>query len=208
MFIYFRVRNYLYALWFKAVFSHFFRRYGRGTKVVFPAGLEGIGDIALGDGVYIAPRTLLAAVPHTGKGGCSLDIGDGCSIGYANHIYATQRISIGREVLTANNVYISDNMHVYTDVTRSVLRQPVRQLAPVQIGDGAWLGQNACIIGASVGRHSVVGANSVVTSDIPDFCVVAGSPAVIIRRLDPETGTWRRTTPEGDFVSAPVTTAR
>jgi serine acetyltransferase len=200
MFIYFRLRNHLYALWFKAFFSHFFRRYGRGTKLVFPAGVEGIGNIALGDGVYVAPRTLLAAVPHTGAGECSLEIGDGCSIGYANHIYATRKITIGREVLTANNVYISDNMHVYTDPTRPVLRQPVRQLEPVVIGDGAWLGQNACIIGASVGRHSVVGANAVVTSDIPDFCVAAGSPAVIIRRLDPESGAWRRTTPEGEFV--------
>lgn len=201
MFIYFRIRNHLYALWFRAFFSHCFKRYGRGTKVVFPAGVEGIGNIALGDGVYVAPRTLLAAVPHTGSSeGCRLDIGDGCSIGYANHIYATQRISIGREVLTANNVYISDNMHAYTDATRPVLRQPVRQLAPVEIGDGAWLGQNVCIIGASVGRHSVVGANAVVTSDIPDFCVAAGSPAIIIRRLDPESGLWRRTNPAGNFL--------
>lgn len=55
---------------------------------------------------------------------------------------------------------------------------------PVTIGDGSWLGHGTVVLpGASIGRHVVVGANSVVTGDLPDNCVAAGAPARVIRRL-------------------------
>ena len=54
----------------------------------------------------------------------------------------------------------------------------------MSIGDNSWIGNHAAIIGCSVGRHCVVGANAVVTRDVPDYCVVAGSPARIIKRYD------------------------
>jgi acetyltransferase-like isoleucine patch superfamily enzyme len=63
----------------------------------------------------------------------------------------------------------------------------------VRIGSGAWLGENVCVIGANVGRNSVVGANSVVMSDIPDFCVAVGAPARVIRRFDASLGKWVKT---------------
>jgi acetyltransferase-like isoleucine patch superfamily enzyme len=76
----------------------------------------------------------------------------------------------------------------------------VEQLSPVIIQDGAWLGENVCVVGASVGKNSVVGANSVVTKDIPDYCVAAGAPAIIIKRFDLEKKEWRRTDKEGNFI--------
>ncbi len=56
-------------------------------------------------------------------------------------------------MLTANNVYISDNIHGYEDITRPVIRQPVKYKRSVEIGSGAWIGENACIIGANVGKN-------------------------------------------------------
>ena len=87
-------------------------------------------------------------------------------------------------MLTANNVYISDNIHGYEDITRPVIRQPVKYKRSVEIGSGAWIGENACIIGANVGKNSVIGANAIVTSDIPDYAIAVGIPAKVIKKYD------------------------
>jgi len=199
---YMRAKRELAARVFRLFFAGQFGRFGKGTRIVSPIGLEGPERIFLGDGVYVAALSCLAATPHTGAVDCRLEIGDGTQIGRFNHIYATSRITIGQRVLTGNNVYISDNLHAFRDVSRAILDQPVRQVGAVTIGDGAWLGQNVCVIGATVGRNCVVGANSVVTSDIPDFCVAVGAPARIIRRFDAAGGTWRDTDATGNFVGA------
>lgn len=202
MILHIRLANALYARLFRLVYGRGFRAFGRGTNVVFPAGVEGAGNIALGEGVVVGHQSYLAAVPHTGAAQCLLEIGDGCSIGRFNHIYATQRVVLGRHVLTANGVYISDNLHGYQDVTVPILQQPIRQNASVEIGDGSWIGHNACILGVRIGRHCVVGANAVVTHDLPDFSVAVGAPAIVIRRYDPDTRTWRSTRPDGTFEPA------
>lgn len=162
--------------------------------------LTGHKRIYVGDNVFVHYKTWLAAEPVTGEKGCKLTIGNGTYIGHFGHIYASSNITIGEKVLIADKVYISDNGHAYKDVSMPVIDQPVRQLRAVVIGDGAWLGENVCIIGASVGRNSVVGANAVVTTDIPDYAVAVGSPAVIIRRYNFEASAWQETDKEGNFI--------
>jgi acetyltransferase-like isoleucine patch superfamily enzyme len=195
----FRIRNNLHASLFALLFARRFRRYGRRTRLVLPLGIEGIDNISLGDEVYVGYRTLLAAVPHTGSPTCSLEIGSGTNLGAFNHIYATRSVVIGANVLTANGVYISDNVHSYEDVTKPIKQQGVRQLADTAIGDGSWLGHNVCVFGARVGRNCVIGANSVVTRDVPDHCVAVGAPARIVRRYDAATASWHAYTADGRF---------
>ncbi|WP_350669671.1 DapH/DapD/GlmU-related protein, partial [Pseudoalteromonas sp. 43-MNA-CIBAN-0464] len=72
------------------------------------------------------------------------------------------------------------------------IHQPVKFHRDVLIKSGAWIGENVCIIGASVGKNSVVAANSVVTKDVPDYCVVAGAPARIIKRYCHESQSWKK----------------
>ena len=120
----------------------------------------------------------------------ALSIGKNCELGYNNHITSIKSVTIGDYVLTANNVYISDNIHEYLDVTKPVIQQPIRFKGAVNIGDGVWIGENACIIGVSIGKNSVIGANSVVTKDIPDFSVAVGAPAHVIRKFDAELQKW------------------
>lgn len=194
-----RLANAVYARLFRLVYGSRFRAFGKGTSVVFPAGIEAPGNIMLGDRVYVGYQSYLAAVPLTGAQDCLLQIGEGSSIGRFNHFYATRRVVLGAHVLTANGVYISDNLHGYQDVTTPILRQPIRQNGMVEIGDGSWIGHNACILGVRIGRHCVVGANAVVTRDLPDYSVAVGAPAIIIRRYDPDTGAWRATQPDGSF---------
>lgn len=199
MMLHMRLANALHARAFALLFRRRFARFGRQVRIVRPVGIEGPENIHLGDGVYVAAHSCLAARPLTGAAECRLEIGSGCTIGRFNHIYATQRVVLGEHVLTANNVYISDNLHEFRDPGRPVLHQPIVQNGVVEIGAGSWLGQNACILGVRIGRHCVVGANAVVTRNVPDYCVVAGAPAVIIRRFDPVLQHWRRTEPDGAF---------
>ena len=68
--------------------------------------------------------------------------------------------------------------------------QGVTQKRDVVIGNGSWIGEHVCIIGASIGRHCVIGANSVVTRDIPDYSVAVGSPAIVIKKYDFKLNKW------------------
>ena len=105
-------------------------------------------------------------------------------------IYCTSNITIEKDVLTADKVYISDNAHSYEDVNLPIWQQPIKQLKSVVIGEGSWIGENVCIIGASVGKHCVIGANAVVTKDIPDYSIAVGIPARVIKKYNSEKQIW------------------
>lgn len=62
----------------------------------------------------------------------------------------------------------------------------------MRIGEGSWLGENVCVIGASVGKHCTIGANAVVTKDIPDYSVAVGIPAKVIKQYNFKTQRWER----------------
>lgn len=195
-----RIINSLYINIFRLVYKSKFKSFGNKSSVLFPLNINGIHNISIGNNVYVAYKTWLAAIPHTGAEKCELTIGDGTSIGNFNHIYATKSIVIGKNVLTADKVYISDNLHSYEDVTMPIIKQPIKQIQTVVISDGTWIGENACIIGAKIGKNCVIGANSVVTKDITDYCVAVGSPAKIIKRYCFETRTWKKTDQNGNFI--------
>ena len=129
-------------------------------------------------------------MPLTGCSDSRLVFEDGCVIGHFNHIYATKSIVLHKNVLTADRVYISDNMHGYEDVKIPIMYQPIMQNGTVEIGEGTWLGENVCVLGVKIGKHCVIGANSVVTHDIPDYSVAVGVPAKVIRQYNPCSQKW------------------
>lgn len=152
--------------------------------------IDGKSGIQLHDGAVIQRGSWLASVPLTGKRSSILSIGNNSVIGNYNHIYATSSIIIEDEVLTADKVYISDCAHSYEDIRTSILRQPIKQLKDIVIEQGVWIGENVCIIGASVGRNSVIGANSVVINDIPSYCIAVGAPAKVVKKYNSNTQKW------------------
>ncbi|HWF19902.1 MAG TPA: acyltransferase [Verrucomicrobiae bacterium] len=120
-----------------------------------------------------------------------LIIGAQTGIGMGASISAARMVTIGQNVLLARNVYISDHAHAYENIRVPIMKQGITEPKPVRIGDYTWLGQNVVVLpGVSIGQHCVIGANSVVNKSIPDFCVAAGAPARVIKRHNPETGTW------------------
>ena len=167
-----------------------FRHYGKHTLILRPLLVEGKKDISIGDRTFIYDQVWLAAMPLTENKNPELRIGNNCGLGHFNHIYATNRIIIEDSVLTADRVYISDTLHTYEEPSVPIKEQKVRSPKEVVIGEGSWIGENVSIIGASVGKHCVIGANAVVTHDIPDYSVAVGIPARVIKRYDAETQKW------------------
>jgi len=148
--------------------------------------------ISIGDDTLIGPGVALSAGMVPGQECISkvvVSIGDRCLIGRGSGIVGHFSIEIGNDVWTGHHVYITDQNHGYEDVTRPISQQSQPE-RPVVIGDGSWLGHGAVILpGVTIGKHVVIGANSVVTKDIPDFSVAVGSPARVIRQYD-ETLGW------------------
>lgn len=177
-----------------------FRSFGVNSIINKPLIIGKPENISIGNNVAIQYKVWLTANPQTGNKLAELVISDGCHIGNYNHIYATSSIILEKNVLTADKVYISDNLHNYEDINTPIHSQAIKQLKHVRIGEGTWLGENVCVIGASIGKQSVIGANSVVTKDIPDYCVAVGIPAHIIKRYNFETKQWEKTNPDGTFI--------
>ena len=168
----------------------FFAEFGKKSQIISPLSLDGKENMIIGNRVYVGYKTWLAALPLTGEKECILELQDGVTVGHFNHIYATKKIVLERDVLTADKVYISDNLHGYEDINLPIKQQPIIQHREVVIGEGSWLGENVCVLGAKIGKHCVIGANSVVTKDIPDYCVAVGVPAKVIRSYDSSLNMW------------------
>lgn len=160
-----------------------FESLGPHSRLSLPILLGGAPRISVGSHVYFGPGCWLL----THKPGGRLEIGDGTSLAGNCVLSAALDIRIGRSVLFARNVYISDHRHGFSQPGVPVLDQGIEDLRPVTVEDGAWLGQNVVLLpGVTVGKGAVVGANSVIREDVPPRSVVAGAPGRVVRRLPTE----------------------
>jgi carbonic anhydrase/acetyltransferase-like protein (isoleucine patch superfamily) len=164
-----------------------FGAFGERSVICFPANaLFNEQYIHIGAGTMFGPQITLSAGMVPGQDMVSdpvISIGDRCLFGKGSGIVGHLRIEIGDDVWTGHHVYITDQNHGYEDLSRPISQQVMPE-RPVTVGAGSWLGHGTVVLpGASIGRHVVIGANSVVTGTIPDNCVAAGVPARVIRRL-------------------------
>ncbi len=171
---------------------HRFKKLDFSAMIYSPLRIEGSEYISIHRNVRIKKFAWLFAA-KIDDFEPELIINEGCGIGDFSHISAVRKVIFGKNVLTGNGVLISDNMHSYEDINVPIIDQKIKFKGEVIIGDGAWIGENACVIGAKVGKNSVIGANSVVTKDVPDYSVAAGIPARVIRRYNCHTGLWEVT---------------
>jgi acetyltransferase-like isoleucine patch superfamily enzyme len=169
-----------------------FGAFGEGSAICFPpTTIMNERFIRIGAGTMIGPNVALSAGMVPGQQCLSdtvVSIGDRCLIGRGSGIVGHLSIEIGDDVWTGHHVYITDQNHGYDDPSLPISKQ-VQPERPVVIGSGSWLGHGAVVLpGSTIGRNVVIGANSVVTGDIPDFSVAVGAPARVIRRIGPVDG--------------------
>lgn len=186
---YYRFKRLINKLVWRFYFSRSFKRFGKYSNIMGPEQIEGEEYITIEDNVFMYSRSTLIARKCTEKDP-NLVIGKRAQIRPGFHAVCVFSIVIGDDVLVADNVYLSDNAHAYSDINYPIGAQPLKLLRPVRIGSNAWIGRNVCVIGASIGKHSVIGANSVVLKDVPDYSVAVGNPARIIKQFDFSRQLW------------------
>jgi len=157
-----------------------FASLGARTRLSLPIQLVGAERITIGSRVYFGPGCWLLTHEPEGR----LEVGNDTSIAGYCVLSAAANVRIGHSVLFARNVYIADHRHGFELDETPIIDQPVQEIRPVVVEDGAWLGQNVVLLpGVTVGRGAVVGANSVIREDVPPRSVVAGAPGRVVRRL-------------------------
>ena len=176
---------------------------GARSRIIQPLKLRNMENIFIGRRVTVARHSWLFTLPAIPGRVPKLVIEDGCQIGNFNHITCVNSVTLGASVLTADRVHISDNSHGYENPDVPITDQPVVSKGPVTIGAGSWLGENVSILSCSIGRNCVIGANAVVTRDIPDFCVVVGAPGRVIKQFDPVSKTWKSVQPKTEALKQP-----
>jgi acetyltransferase-like isoleucine patch superfamily enzyme len=122
-----------------------------------------------------------------------LRIGDNVNIEQNVHLICHSRLTIGNDVSITGHCAIVDVTHPYADVhdPMKIGNRILDEDSFVEIGDGCFLGFGALIMpNVRIGKYCVIGAHSVVTKDVPDYSVVAGNPAKIVRRYDFSVGKW------------------
>jgi len=133
----------------------------------------------------IGPQTLLEpGVWLTAPGAARIRIGSGNFLNLGVMVAALDLVEIGDHCMFANGCFISDSSHRYDSPLAPVPWQGFTTKGPTRIGDNVWCGANVVITsGVTVGERCVIGANSVVTRDIPPFSVAAGTPARVLRTI-------------------------
>jgi acetyltransferase-like isoleucine patch superfamily enzyme len=125
---------------------------------------------------------------------------DGVIIQQRCHITAADTLIIGKDSLISFDVSIQDTDHEYEDLFTPIGKQPLR-VRKTHIGENCFIGSGAKIqAGTILGRHCVVGTNAVVRGTFPDYCVIVGVPARIVKRYDEVSKKWKKTNSKGEFL--------
>ncbi len=141
---------------------------------------------SIGSNVYIGKNALIGI-----SRGATFMIGDGAWINENLEISCNNSIEIGRNVVISRRVFIGDTIHPYEDINKPISVESLSEGGYVKIDDECWIGTGACILrNVTIGKHSVIGANAVVTRDVPPYSVAVGIPAKVIKVYDFKSQRW------------------
>lgn len=191
-----RLLNIPYRLFYLPYYKRYFAFYGKnigwGRRYgkIIPASIRIAcpENIFVGDGCQFDEYTHLLATPNS-----KLIIGKNVrfSNGFSHVIASFDEIVIEDDCLIAALVLISNGNHGYNDILTPIKYQNSNSTGSIYIRSGSWIGRGACILGGvTLGKNVVVGANSVVTQSVPDYSVVVGNPARIVKKYNNRTKQW------------------
>lgn len=162
---------------------------GLPSYVGKPTYINQLSKLKIGKRVRVYPGLRAEAF---GKNGV-IEIGNNVSIGQNLHIIANEDpLVIEDNVVISGNVFITNCDHEYQQIDAFLYEQPLRT-KQTRIGEYSFIGYGAVIqAGTILGKQCIVGSNSVVRGQFPDYSVIAGSPAKIIKRYNPESKCWEK----------------
>ncbi len=140
------------------------------------------GRLEVGEGVLLEPHVWLTA-----PGDARIRIGAGSFLNVGVMVASVGLVDIGEHCMFANGCFVTDGNHRFDDPDRPVPWQGFSSKGPTHVGDNVWCGANVVVAsGVTIGERCVIGANSVVTEDVPAFSVAAGAPARVLRKVEYE----------------------
>jgi acetyltransferase-like isoleucine patch superfamily enzyme len=172
-----------------------FREYGKHVNIAPNVIIKRPHLVCIGNHVTIQRDTRIYIHPENkGADHCLLRVGNYVHIGMNSVISAQNRVVLEDYVLFGPRVTILDNAHLYEDVDTPIMFQALTRNGTVHLETECWIGTNAIIMpNVTIGKHAIVGANAVVTQDIPPFSVAVGAPARVIKQYDVKKKAWVRT---------------
>lgn len=173
-------------LWVKWFLNPFVHKKGKSARICRYSRMDVMpfNNFVLGDNSTIEDFCTI----NNGVG--DVLIGHRSRIGMGNVLIGP--VTIGNDVILAQNIVMSGLNHGYEDIHLPPHNQPVTK-RKITLEDEVWIGANVVVVaGVTIGKHAVVAAGSVVTKDVPAYSVVAGNPAKIIKQYNPQTHVWER----------------
>jgi acetyltransferase-like isoleucine patch superfamily enzyme len=136
--------------------------------------------LTVGPGTLFEPNVWITA-PGTAR----ITIGEGTFLNQSVMVAAMELVEIGSHCMFANGCFVTDANHRFDDPERPITWQGFDSKGPTRIGDNVWCGAHVVVTsGVTIGERCVIGANSVVTQDIPAFSIAAGVPARVLRKIE------------------------
>jgi len=166
-----------------------FGKFGNLSYIGKPIILEGTKQVKIGDRVRIYPGVRIEAHGEGGK----ITIHDNVSIGQNFHIVSSgTELVIGKDTTISGNVFVTNLDHDYKQIGAHILKQE-HLTKETRIGQNCFIGYGATIqAGAILGKQCIVGANSVVRGMFPDYSVIVGAPAKVVKKYNPDSGEWEK----------------
>ncbi|PKP30806.1 MAG: acetyltransferase [Bacteroidetes bacterium HGW-Bacteroidetes-16] len=173
-------------LWVKLLINPFKHHKGRGSLIRHSVRMDVMpfNYFSLGDNSTIEDFSTI----NNGVG--AVLIGDRVRIGLGNTLIGP--ITIGNDIMFAQNIVLSGLNHGYEDINLPISDQAI-STKPIVVEDEVWIGANAVITaGVTIGKHSIVAAGSVVVKSVPPYSIVGGNPAKLLKQYNQSSKLWER----------------
>lgn len=175
-------------------YSPFFKKFSFPSHIGVPLFTLGLKRVTVNKRVRIFPGLRV----ETHKEG-TITFEQNVSIGQNFHITSAGNLIIGKNTTISGNVFVTNIDHEYTEIGKHILDQPML-VKETRIGENCFIGFGVAIqAGTVLGNQCVVGASSVVRGNFPDYSVIVGIPAKVIKRFNPDLKEWVKTNPDGSF---------
>ena len=181
------------------IYKPFFGKFTLPSYIGKPIYIGNFKRIFIEKKVRIFPNARIEVIDSKS----SIVFEDNISIGQNFHIISgeNQELRIGKNSTLSANVFITNIDHKYYGISQHILEQPLIG-NNTNIGENCFIGYGAVIqAGTVLGKQCIVGANAVVGGEFPDYCVIVGVPARIIKRYDEKTKSWKKTNKNGAFIN-------
>ncbi|MCO5947244.1 DapH/DapD/GlmU-related protein [Mucilaginibacter flavidus] len=187
----------LYRLYWgliSVLYAPFFKKFSFPSYIGVPIVTSGLKRVVIGRRVRILPGVRI----ETHENGTIL-FEENISIGQNFHVTSAGELIIGRDTTISGNVFITNIDHDYQEIGTHILNQKMI-VKETRIGSNCFIGYGVAIqAGTILGKQCIVGASSVVRGSFPDYSVIVGIPAKVVKRYNVKTEAWEKTNPDGSF---------